>query len=60
MSIQSSLEDYLSYLQGPQYQTIPLQLKAGKRHVVWMPEQRGDKIAKTPVKRQLIRTPCQE
>lgn len=48
MSIQSSLEDYLSHVQGPQYLTIPLQLKAGKRHVVWMLEQRGDNIGKAP------------
>ncbi|MBE3560595.1 MAG: hypothetical protein IMW89_15455 [Ktedonobacteraceae bacterium] len=32
----------------PQPPTIPLQLQAGQRHVIWKPEPRGDKIAKTP------------
>ena len=41
-----SIQTYLPHT--PQYQHIPLQLRAGKRHLVWIPEQRGDKIAKTP------------
>src|SRR5216684_4407573 len=43
-----SISDYLSHIQVPQYHNIPWELKAGKRHVVWIPEERGDKIAKTP------------
>jgi primase-polymerase (primpol)-like protein len=41
-------QEYLSHIQEPQHQHIPLQLRTGKRHLVWIPEQRGDTIAKTP------------
>src|SRR5579859_5801868 len=44
----NSIADYLSHVQAPQYQNIPMQLRAGKRHVIWIPEERGDKIAKPP------------
>src|SRR5579859_4851878 len=44
----NSIADYLSHVQAPQYQNIPMQLRAGKRFVIWIPEERGDKIAKTP------------
>ncbi len=43
-----SIADYLSHVQAPQYHNIPLQLKTGKKHLIWIPEERGDKIGKAP------------
>ena len=52
-----SISDYLAHIQAPQYQNIPLQLRAGNTWVIWIPEERGDKIAKTPYNaRALVQT----
>ncbi len=54
ITFMSIISDYLAHVQPPQDHNIPWELKAGIRHVVWLPEERGDKIAKTPYRARAL------
>jgi len=44
----SSITDYLQRVQPPNFDQIAPKLRAGRHHVVWKAEQRGQKIGKIP------------